>query len=368
MRIRHRDPGAQLGLGWRRRRSDRALSDPDPGATEALQGQPGPGRGRKPGSLTSTLKHCSAPQTATHKIHSKVCRKAAPECCTEASRLPEPRASTVIADCAPAHAPAPAPPSPPPSLPPSPFPFQNSWWEGARRFTAAGAGLRSAARSSAAGQRRPTITIVSESRPGPAQRPARASCSACALLAAASCSSSCGRATAPSSSLSLSVPPLPLPPERSSVIYITPPPVFLRVRWLLVSARTRAQQYTHLHTSTYTPARAHHTHISQERTHVCTPALTARRACCSGDGWERSLYCAAPWRQPAGRKGRGWGPGPEQTPTPSAAGRPCHLAHPAEAPEAQAPVLLGTPGALGNGPPGPGHDHRVHPTARRWGR
>lgn len=367
MRIRHRDPGAELGSGLEETPLRPRSEQPSPGGDRSASGAARAGQREKPGSLTSTLKHCSAPQTAAHKIHSKVCRKAAPERCTEASRLPEPRASTVIADCAPAHAPAPAPPSPPPSLPPSPLPFQNSWWEGARRFTAAGAGLRSAARSSAAGQRRPTVTIVSESRPGPAQRPARASCSACALLAAASRSGSCGRATAPSSSLSLSVPPLPLPPERSSVIYITPPPVFLRVRWLPVSARTRAQQYTHLHTSTHTP-RAHTIRTAHRSAHTSAhqrsrPGARAARGT-AGSGASTAPRPGGSQWQPGPRLG----PGPEQTPTPIPGGQACHLAHPAGGLEAQAPALLGTPGALGSGPPGPGRDHVVHPAARRRGR
>lgn len=96
-RIRHRDPGElNLGLGWRGHGSDPAPSG------SGSRGEPSAPGAARPGALTSTLKYCSAPQTAAHRIQSNVCKQAAPERCTKRSRLPEPRASKTIVDCAPA--------------------------------------------------------------------------------------------------------------------------------------------------------------------------------------------------------------------------------------------------------------------------
>lgn len=62
--------------------------------------QSGEGRRRKHCSLTSTLKYCSVPQTVTHKIQSKVCKKNTPERCTKSNLLPVLKASKIIVNCA----------------------------------------------------------------------------------------------------------------------------------------------------------------------------------------------------------------------------------------------------------------------------
>jgi hypothetical protein len=86
-----------LVADWKEKQCALSLKDPRsegkvPGSSRA--------RGWKHGTLTSTLKYCSVPQTVAHKIQSKVCKKNTPERCTKSNLLPELNASKIIVNCA----------------------------------------------------------------------------------------------------------------------------------------------------------------------------------------------------------------------------------------------------------------------------
>lgn len=168
-----------------RRADPAALGGQDPG-TPARQERPSREGGRP--VLTSTLKYCSAPQTAAHKIQSKVCKKTAPEGCRTSSRLPAPRARRIIVDRAPGTRELPARPL---SLR-----FLSEVPVGRVRRSSAAAGL---GRARQPGPRRqvsggPRSPSPPSARPGPAPRPARA-CPACARPRRLRLGS-CGRAAA----------------------------------------------------------------------------------------------------------------------------------------------------------------------------
>lgn len=136
-------------------------------------------------------------------------------------------------------------------------------------------------RAAQAGQRLPAATIAGRAPgPGPAPRPARAPCSACALFRRRLRLLRKGRRSGLLAAASRSLPSA-LPPERSSVIYITPPPAFLRVRWLRAPARARTHDHTRARARTIHTAAHEHT---RTHTHICTPAHAHARICTHAAG------------------------------------------------------------------------------------